>query len=161
MKWFYSLKQNQLLSTGIGMGKRNKLSFHQTECIRMLMDKLFAVLSVLYNLQSCKIAQRTIWKSANPLSQNLERCSLDQRMTNIFCKEWESNSCCHLFILLFFFLKLLKIETSIKSQMYMPWLVWLSWLGVIRQSEGLAVWFPGLVPGWGMHKRQLINVSLN
>ena len=49
-----------------------------------------------------------------------------------------------------------------------PWLVWLSWLGVIPQSEGLLVWFPlrayayivGLLPGWGVCERQPIDVSL-
>lgn len=58
------------LSTGIGMGKR-KMSFHQTEFICMLMDKLFAVLSIIYNLQRCEIAQKTM-KHADPLDLEAE-----------------------------------------------------------------------------------------
>ena len=50
----------------------------------------------------------------------------------------------------------------------LPWLVWLSWLGIILQSERLATRFPvrarawvmGSVPGWGTYNRQLIDVSL-
>lgn len=37
----------------------------------MLMDKLFAVLSIIYNLQRCKIAQKTM-KRADPLDLEAE-----------------------------------------------------------------------------------------
>lgn len=71
----------------------------------MLMDKLFAVLSVISNIQSIQIAQKTM-KGANLLHSDLEGCSLDQRMAHIFFgKESDNNDLCHLFILVLFCLK--------------------------------------------------------
>ena len=51
----------------------------------------------------------------------------------------------------------------------MPWLVWLSWLGIVPQSKRSLVqflvrahaWVVGSVPGQGMFERQPIDVSLS
>ena len=50
----------------------------------------------------------------------------------------------------------------------MPWLVWLSGLGVVLQTERSRVRFPvrahawvaGSVPDWGAYERQPVDVSL-
>ena len=50
----------------------------------------------------------------------------------------------------------------------LSWPVWLSWLGIIPQSEKLLVQFPvgsralgaGSIPGQDAYKRQVIDVSL-
>ena len=50
----------------------------------------------------------------------------------------------------------------------MPWLVWLSWLGVAPQKQKVASWFlvgahawvASLVPVWGTCRRQQVNVSV-
>ena len=66
-------------------------------------------------------------------------------------------------------LTLFKRIWSWKSKTVLqPWLVWLSWLGVVPQNERSPVqvpvrahaWVANSVPGGGMYKRQLINVSL-
>ena len=54
-------------------------------------------------------------------------------------------------------------------QRFLPQLVWLSWLGVVPQTERPPVQFPvmvhswitGLVPSWGAYERQPIAVSLS
>ena len=51
--------------SGVGLGRREKMSLHHKGLFCMLIDwNPFVVLSVIYNLQNSKIAQK---KGANPL----------------------------------------------------------------------------------------------
>ena len=64
---------------------------------------------------------------------------------------------------------LLMVEMMQENLCEQPWPVWLSWLGIVLQSERLLVWFQvrtcahvvGLALGQGMYERQPINVSLS
>ena len=59
--------------------------------------------------------------------------------------------------------------TSKNNYHVLLWPVWLSWLGIVLQTERLQVWFlvrahtrvAGWVPGWGTYERQPVNVSLS
>ena len=61
-----------------------------------------------------------------------------------------------------------EFQDSLRSLKKNPWPAWLSWLGIVPQSKRLLVWFlvgahawvTGLVPDWGMGKKQLISVSV-
>ena len=52
---------------------------------------------------------------------------------------------------------------------FLPWPVWLSWLGVVLQNKRMPVWFlvrthvwvMGPVPRWGMWERQPIDDSVS
>lgn len=67
----------------MGLGRRNEMSLHQTGLSCMLTDEPFAVLSVIYNLQNSKIAQKTK-KGANPLDSEPGRMFFRTEVSKFF-----------------------------------------------------------------------------
>ena len=72
-------------------------------------------------------------------------------------RDWKKSTTLRLFFLSQDYQKYLKVP---------PWLVWLSRLGIVPQTEGSPVrfhiralaWVADEVPGWGARERQVIDV---